>query len=163
MYCFLFQAFYGMKIFGIRRLSLGRKNETKAHTTLVSRLHIELELPCLCAGILAVPGTWVFLLSLVGCYVWMQPRLEFARAKMRKRNDAHTPLNSSKKHQPPMGLCSYSARFGLRSYLCSRRESDQVESCMWNSREVIIVKSIKNQDTTSYFSIPSFSLQGQSI
>lgn len=101
MHSFLFQVFSGMEIFGIRRISLGRGSQTKDHTALVLHLHIELEPRFWCAGILPVPGSWVFLLSLAGCYVWMQPRLEVAGAKMRKRNDAHTSLNSSKEHQPP--------------------------------------------------------------
>lgn len=83
MQCFLFQVFYGMEVFGIRKIGLGRRSQTKEQITLVSYLHIELEPHFWCAAILSVPGTSVFLLCLVGCYVWMQPRLEVSRAKMR--------------------------------------------------------------------------------
>lgn len=80
-----------METFGIRRISLERENQTKDRTALVSYLHIELEPQFWCSGMLADPGTRVFLPGLVGCYVWMQPRVKVARAKMRKKNDAHTP------------------------------------------------------------------------
>lgn len=79
MHCFLFQVFYGVEIFGIRKISLGRRSQTKEQIALVSYRHVELEPHFCCAAILAVPGTSVFLLCLMGCYVWTWPRLEVAK------------------------------------------------------------------------------------
>lgn len=56
MQCFLFQVFYGVEIFGIRKISLGRRSQTKEQIGLVSYLHIELEPHFWCAAILSVLG-----------------------------------------------------------------------------------------------------------
>lgn len=50
----------------MRRISLGRGNQTEDHTALVLCLHTESDPQIQCVGILAVPGTGVVVPSLFG-------------------------------------------------------------------------------------------------
>lgn len=109
IYCFHFHVFYGIEIFGMRWISLGRGNQTEDHTALVLCLHTESDPQSRCVGILAVPGTGVVVPSL--CLDTAQAA--DTRAEMKKQNDTRTSHSSSMEHQPTTGPYRYKTLQGL--------------------------------------------------
>lgn len=170
MHCFLFQVFYDVEVFGIRKISLGRGSQTKQQIALVSYLHIELEPHFWCAGILKFLGLQssfsVWWGVMFGCSpAWRLPEPRWDKGMM--MIPLSIPLRSTGLLQVLAAILQ--GLVHIVSHLCLRSKKKIL--IWWIEFKIIefsmifkfILKSIKNQDTLFYFAIFSFPLQGQRI